>query len=202
MLQVQELPRFSILNFKPLDLMSDEEFYDFCIKNRDLHIERTAQGEVIIMAPAGGYSSHRNFGLNGQFWYWIRQDGTGAGFDSSGGFILPNGATYSPDIAWVKIDRLQALTHRQLDRFIPLCPDFALELRSRTDSLRKLKLKMEEYVENGLRLGWLIDPYNKTVWVYRPNSTPQKLISPITVSGDPELPNFTLDLTHIWNPPF
>ena len=202
MLQVQELPRFSTLNFHPLDEMSDRAFYEFCLKNRDLRIERTAKGEVIVMSPAGGFTGSKNFRLNVQFGNWVLKDGRGEGFDSSTGFILPNGATYAPDVAWVRYSRLAFLTDLEKQAFLPLCPDFLIELRSRTDSLPKLKRKMAEYIDNGLRLGWLIDHQNETVWIYRPNAKPEKLISPTEVSGDPELLGFTLDLTRIWNPPF
>jgi Uma2 family endonuclease len=125
-------------------------------------------------------------------------DGTGEVFDSSGGFLLPNGAMRAPDISWVRRERVNALTQEQWERFPPLCPDFVLELRSSTDALRVLKAKMEEYVSNGARLGWLIDPKAKQVHVYRPDAAPEILDNPAVLNGDPVLPGFVLSLSELW----
>lgn len=178
--------------------MSDQQFYEFCLANRDLRIERNADGEVEIMPPAFSDTGNRNFKLATQLGVWTEQDGTGIGFDSSSGFTLPNGATRSPDAAWIKLDRWNALTPEQQASFAPICPDFVIELRSASDSLTRLQAKMTEYIENGTGLGWLIDRQNQTVYVYRPSQEPQSLSSPETVSGDPELPGFVLRLTKIW----
>ncbi|WP_088891558.1 Uma2 family endonuclease [Leptolyngbya ohadii] len=178
--------------------MSDQQFYEFCLANRDLRIERNANGEVEIMPPAFSDTGNRNFNLATQLGMWTEQDGTGIGFDSSAGFTLPNGATRSPDAAWIRLDRWNALTPEQQASFAPICPDFVIELRSASDSLPRLQAKMTEYIENGTLLGWLIDRQNQTVYIYRPNQEPQILSSPETVSGDPELPGFVLRLAKIW----
>jgi Uma2 family endonuclease len=178
--------------------MDEEQFFDFCQRNENLRIERSAEGDLIIMPPAGGYSGNQNFQLTVLFGVWANQDGTGEGFDSSTGFKLPNGATRSPDVAWVKSERLAALTPQQTERFIPLCPDFVIELRSSTDRLSTLKSKMKEYMANGARLGWLLDPKNRHVYVYRPGVPVERLDDPPTVSGDPELPGFVLDVQAIF----
>jgi Uma2 family endonuclease len=168
---------------------------------RDLQIEQTAEGDLIIMAPAGGESGYRNSELSAQLRNWSRQDGRGRSFDSSTGFVLPNGAERSPDASWVLRERLAALTPEEKRQYLPLCPDFAVELRSPSDRLAAGQAKMEEYRANGARLGWLIDPQTRRVHIYRPGTAaPQILDNPVTVSGDPELPGFTLDLTEIWEP--
>ncbi len=178
--------------------LSDDQFFDFCRVNRDLRIERTADGEIILMSPAGGGSSHRNLRLNVQIAAWAERDGTGVAFDSSCGFILPNKATRSPDASWVERSRLASLTEEQKDKFLPLCPDFAVELRSPSDLLSVLRRKMEEYIANGTRLGWLIDPLERNVHVYRPGEQPGILDNPNTLSGEPLLPGFEMKLERIW----
>lgn len=179
--------------------LSDDDFFDFCQANRDWRIERTSDGDIIIMPPTGLETGGRNFNLAGMFHAWVRTDGTGKGFDSSTGFILPNGAERSPDLAWVRLSRLNALTEKQRERFAPLCPDFVVELRSPSDSLTALQAKMEEYIENGAELGWLIDPFEKKVYVYRPQGQVECLDNPATVSGDPLLKGFVLDVGELWN---
>jgi Uma2 family endonuclease len=158
--------------------MGEDEFYDFCMLNRDLNLELTSEGDLIIMPPTGGQTGNRNFELIGSFAAWARQDGTGKGFDSSTLFSLPNGAKRSPDLAWVKKERWEALTDRERQRFSPLCPDFVVELRSPSDSLKRLRKKMEEYVANGAQLGWLIDPFERKVYVYRPQARPKSSKTP------------------------
>lgn len=192
-----------VINLKPLvKRMSDERFFEFCAANSDLHIERKANGEIIIMPPEGGSSGGRNSTINAELNLWSRQNSTGIAFTSSTGFRLPNGATYSPDAAWVRRSRLATLTQHEKDRFLPICPDFVIELRSITDRLRPLQLKMVEYMENGAHLGWLIDPSDRSVYVYRPNRPVEHLTKLATLSGEPELPGFTLDLTLVWDPGF
>lgn len=188
------------LHFGPvLRKLSDDDFFDFCQANQDWRIERTSDGDIIIMPPTGGETGERNFNLIGMFHTWVRTDGTGRGFDSSTGFILPNGAERSPDLAWVRVSRWNALTARQRERFAPLCPDFVVELRSPSDSLAALHAKMEEYIQNGAELGWLIDPFEKKVYVYRPQAQVECLDNPATVSGEPLLKGFVMDVRELWN---
>ena len=148
--------------------MDDDQFFRFCQLNRDLRIERTAEGDLIIMPPAGGSSGRGNAELTYLFQEWARRDGTGQIFDSSTGFKLPDGATRSPDVSWVRNARLEVLTDEEWEKFLPLCPDFVLELRAPSDSLRVVQQKMEEYMRAGARQGWLLDSTRKQVQVYRP----------------------------------
>lgn len=178
--------------------LSDEKLFQLCVRNPELRIERTAQGDLIVMTPVGGESSHRNLRIATALAIWADEDGTGAAFDSSAGFILPNGAMRSPDASWVKNSRLAELSPEQKRRFIPLGPDFVIELRSPTDRLPDLQAKMEEYRKNGARLGWLIDPERKQVRVYRPGEEPELLDEPAELHADPDLPGFMLDLDRIW----
>lgn len=178
--------------------MSDYDFYEFCRLNPDLRIELTSEGDLVIMPPTGGETGRINFRLTALFGAWVEGDGTGIGFDSSTGFTLPNGAKRSPDAAWVKRSRWEALTEEERAEFPPLCPDFVIELRSRWDALDTLKEKMEEYRANGAQLGWLIDPLEKAVYVYRPSEEVRHLDNPETVSGDPVLPGFVLDVQRLW----
>ncbi len=190
------------LRFYPAIMLTDDQFYDFCQINRDLRIEKTGKGDIVIMSPAGGETSRKNSELVATLVNWAKKDKTGVVFDSSGGFILPNGATRAPDAAWVKRSRLAGLTRKQKEKFIPLCPDFVIELRSPSDSLRSLQDKMQEYMDNGAELGWLIDPCQKKIFVYRPESDTECLENPAEISGEPVLPNFTIQLTEIWEPGF
>lgn len=155
------------VNFPSLVQMTNEQFYEFCQANGDLRIERTANGEVIIMPPAFSDTGNRNFNIAAQLGYWTEQDGTGIGFDSSAGFTLPNGAMRSPDASWIELDRWNALTDAQKASFAPICPSFVIELRSSSDRLIKLQQKMQEYIDNGASLGWLIDRQNRKVYIYR-----------------------------------
>jgi Uma2 family endonuclease len=196
----------SIIEFKPLVLhlgpalerMSEHEFFVFCQLNQDFRFERTSEGDLIIMPPTGGETGRRNFTLIGLFNTWVEKDNTGIGFDSSTGFLLPNGAKRSPDLAWVKKSRWEALTDEQREEFPPLCPDFVVELRSKTDSIDALQSKMEEYIENGARLGWLIDAFEKKVYIYRPGEKVRCIDNPEMISGDPVLAGFVLNLERIW----
>lgn len=188
-----------VLHFQPiLEKLSDEVFYEFCLANDQWRIERTAEGDIIIMPPTGGKTGILNFKLITQFGLWVEMDGTGKGFDSSTIFKLPNGAQRSPDLAWVRNERWQALTEEQQEKSPPLCPDFVVELRSRTDSLKMLQEKMQEYVENGAELGWLIDPFEQQVYVYRPQREVECLENPHTVAGEPLLAGFTLNVQELW----
>ena len=186
------------VSFPALVQMTDEQFYEFCQANRDLRIERTAIGEVIIMPPAFSDTGNRNMKISQQVANWAEQDGTGEVFDSSAGFTLPNGATRSPDACWIKLERWNRLTDQQKASFAPICPDFVVELRSSSDTLIGLQAKMQEYIENGAVLGFLIDRKNRTVHSYRRDRTPEILEQPETVSGDPEMPRFVLQMAKIW----
>lgn len=191
-----------VLHTNPVLEMDEDQFFELCQLNRDLRIERTAKGDLEVMPPTGGETGSRNAMLIHLLTTWALQNGTGVAFDSSTGFELPNGATRSPDAAWVRRERLVNLTAEQKQKFLPLCPDFTIELRSPTDSLPILQAKMQEYVENGARLGWLLDPEERKVHVYQPDETVQVLEDSSKISGDPILPGFTLDLRRVWEPGF
>jgi len=178
--------------------LTDQEFHAFCRLNPDFRIERNSDGDVVIMPPTGGETGRANFELTGLFRAWVKKDATGIGFDSSTGFTLPNGAKRSPDLAWVKRERWEALNQAQREDFPPLTPDFVVELRSRTDSLDTLKAKMQEYIGNGAVLGWLIDPIEKKVHIYRPSAEAVCLDNPQTLSGEPLLAGFVLKLAEVW----
>ncbi len=189
-----------VLRLSPLIELTDNQFAEFCSLNRDLHIERTATGELEIRLPAFTISGYQCGKILGQIGNWARHDGSGITFSSGGGFTLPNGAIREPDASWISRSRLEALTPEQRSGFYNICPDFVLELRSDTDRLSVLQAKMQEYIANGAQLGLLIDPHDKRVYIYRPDSEVQTLQNPETVSADPILPAFTLDLTEIWDP--
>jgi Uma2 family endonuclease len=182
---------------------TEDEFFDFCQANGDLRIERTAKGEIIIMSPAGGYGSFRSGEVFGQLRAWAERDGTGVAFNCGTGFLLPTGGMRSPDAAWVKRSRLEELTHKEKEKFIPLCPDFLIEVASPSDRLSDLLEKMEEYRQSGLPLGWLLLPKKKQVRVYTSAAAASIILeAPNRVSADPVLPGFTLELVKIWEPPF
>ena len=193
----QERPFAIALNVHSVKL-TDEQFYQLCQDNEDLRLELTAEGELIIMAPTGGTTGSRNATINYQITGWAIKHGTGISFDSSTMFCLPNGAKRSPDAAWVRRDRWDALTEVEQESFVPLCPDSVLELRSATDRLSFLKDKMQEYIANGAQLGLLIDPKSKQAYIYRNNQPVECLDNPQTISGDPVLAGFVLDLKDIW----
>jgi Uma2 family endonuclease len=188
-----------ILNLPPILKLTDEQFEQLAAANRDLRLELTALGELVIMPPTGGNTGKRNIDLSFQLQAWNRQNQLGVAFDSSTGFRLPNGAERSPDASWVRQARWDALTPEQQDTFPLLCPDFAVELRSRTDSLEELRAKMREYLDNGLQLGWLIDPKTRQVEIYRSDRAVEVLQSPATLSGEDVLPGFVLDLQSIFS---
>jgi Uma2 family endonuclease len=188
-----------VLHWPPSLRLDEDQFFDFCQTNKELRIERTASGDCLIMAPTGGETGCRNSRLVTQLSVWADRDGSGVVFDSSSGFILPNGATRSPDVSWVKKTRLSALTAQQRKRFLPLCPDFVIELRSPTDSIPILQDKMLEYIANGASLGWLIDPETKQVSVYQTNQPAVNLNNPEFLSADELVNGFKLELQRIWN---
>lgn len=186
------------LRLLPVIHLTDDQLYELCLINRELRIERTAEGELLIMPPTGSGTGHREAEIVAALVVWAKQDATGIAFGSSTGFTLPNGAMRSPDAAWVKRERWNALTEGQKEQFAPLCPDFVVELRSRTDSLSALQAKMQEYIDNGAALGWLIDPEHMRVYIYRPRAHVECLENPDKISADPLLPGFTLQLLDIW----
>lgn len=192
------------LKVPPAVGLTDEQFYQLCVANQEWRLELTAKGELIIMPPTGGETGIRNADINAQLVIWNRQTKPGKVFDSSTEFRLPNGAKRSPDASWVKLERWEVLPTQDRKRFPPLCPDFVIELRSETDSLKELRAKMREYRDNGARLGWLIDPQTPLVEIYRPSVAVETISfpsdAPPTLSGEDVLPGFVLDLIPILNP--
>jgi len=178
--------------------MTEEEFFDFCQQMDPLRVERDRDGEIIIMAPTYSETAGQNFDLAVEFGIWVRKDGRGRGFDSSSGFILANGATRSPDLSWILHEKWNALSESGRAGFAHICPDFIVELRSKSDNLKKLDAKMREYIDNGAQLGWLIDPIEKTAYIYRPGREVEALDDPAEISGEPLLPEFILTLAEIW----
>ena len=176
-----------------------EQFVELSLANRELQLERTATGELIVNPPTGGETGYRNLDIEGQLWLWNSRAKLGKAFNSSTGFHLPNGADRSPDASWVRQERWDALTPKQKESFIPLCPDFAVELRSKSDNMEPLRAKMKEYMDNGARLGWLIDRKNRKVEIYRQNQEVEVLDNPETLSGEDVLLGFVLDLTEVWS---
>ncbi|MEG4800578.1 Uma2 family endonuclease [Microcoleus sp. ARI1-B5] len=175
-----------------------EQFIELAIANRELQLERTVTGELIVNPPTGSETGNRNSDLNGQLWLWNRQTRLGKTFDSSSGFHLPNGADRSPDASWVRQERWDTLTPEQREGFAPIAPDFVVELRSKSDRMQPLRDKMKEYMENQVRLGWLIDRKNRKVEIYRPNQEVEVLDNPASLSGEDVLPGFVLDLAEVW----
>ena len=192
----------------PVADMSREQFLHYCQLNRDVRVERDAGGGVAVMPPTSGDTGARSGRIFAALFRWAEEDGSGVAFDSSTGFELPNGAVRSPDAAWVLRSRLAELPAEDRQGFPRLCPDFVVELLSPSDSLAILQRKMEEYRDNGARLGWLIDPLRRTVAVYRSDGSVERRAGPVIVtmvtivSGEPVLPGFVLDLSTIWKPAF
>src|SRR5689334_9444458 len=178
--------------------VTPEQFERLCRKYRDLRLELTSTGELIVMPPTGSETGRSNFNLTYQLGVWARRDGSGVCFSPDTGFALPNGATRSPDASWVKREKWERLSLRERKNFAPICPDFVVELRSETDRLTTLLSKMEEYIANGAAMGWLIDPLNRRVHVYRPDQEALVLENPDVVSGDPLLPGFRLEMGELW----
>jgi Uma2 family endonuclease len=196
---VVALPSLGLpLRIRPAAPVSDEALWELARANRDLRIERTAEGDIVVMPPTGGKTGRRNAALLVAVGAWAAQDGRGIVFDSSTGFRLPNGAERSPDVAWIRKERWDSLTDAQQERFPPLCPDFVVELVSPSDDMGELHGKMREYVQNGAELGWLLDPASRTVWVYEPDRAPRRLEQPATLCGDPLLRGLVIDLAAVW----
>lgn len=188
------------LRFRPLYAMTPDEFYTFCRQNPDMQAELSAEGEVIFMTPSGGSTGARNAHVVKKLGVWADEDGTGFVFDSSAGFILPNGAVRSPAAAWVRRRRLAKVPARQRERFLPLCPEFVVEIASPSDRLVDLQAKMDEYMANGAELGWLIDPAGRAVTVYRPGAPGQLVANADSIDAQTLLPGFRLDLLPVWQP--
>jgi Uma2 family endonuclease len=183
----------------PSDLsLSDEQLLQLSRLNPDLRIERNAHGDILVMAPTGGETGERNAEITMQLRMWAKKDRTGATFDSSTGFRLESGAVRCPDAAWIRHSRLSQLTKEQRKGLIPLCPDFLIELVSPSDSMSELRSKMEEYIDNGAQLGWLLDPESRRAFVYRPDKPVEELDNPARLAADPLMKGFGLDLTDVW----
>lgn len=179
--------------------VTQEQFAALAQRNRELRLERTAQGELIVNPPTGWETGKRNWSLSGELYLWWRNAGEpGEAFDSSTAFVLPNGATRAPDASWVSQDRWDALTSEEKGTFANICPDFVVELRSASDTLKSLQAKMLEYMDNGARLGWLIDPQNRTVEIYRPGLEVEVLSDPAELSGEAVVVGFVLKLSRVW----
>ena len=187
------------LRFRPETPMSDEELMRFCAANEAVRVERDANGEILVMTPAGSKTSQMNSRITRLLDEWAEEDGRGVAFDSNGGFTLPDGSMRAADAAWVDRKKWDALSARDQERFAPLCPDFVIELRSPNDSLTELKTKMEHWITNGARLGWLIDPENKAVSIYRPGEQPEVLTHPTSVQGNGVMAGFELVMARVWD---
>lgn len=186
------------LNLNSVIKLTSEEFYQLCQDNPDLKLERNAAGELIIMPPTGGETGKRNSTINAQLWLWNEENQLGEVFDSSTGFTLPNGADRSPDVSWVEKSRWNSLTKEQREKFIPLCPDFVIEILSPSDRLPKVQEKMQEYLDNGCRLGLLINRKKQELEIYRPNQKVEILQAPQTFAAEDVLPGFILNMQKIW----
>ncbi|MYH31485.1 MAG: Uma2 family endonuclease [Acidobacteria bacterium] len=190
------------LHTQPVVDMSREQFLRFCQRNRDVRIERNAEGSIAVMAPTGGETGARSGRLFAAVFRWAEDDGSGVAFDSSTGFELPNGAVRSPDAAWVARARLERLPAEDKQGFLPLCPDFVIELLSPSDSRAVVRRKMEEYRDNGARLGWLVDPGRRQVAIYRADGGAEQRTGSGVLTGESVLPGFVLDVAAIWKAGF
>ena len=188
------------IKFEPVIEMTNELFEQFCALNDDMRMERDSKGVIEIMPPVDFEAGSKELDIGADLKYWARADGSGVAGSPSTGFMLPNGSVRMPDASWVRRARYDALPAEEKRPFPHLCPDFVVELRSPSDRLSVLQAKMEEYIANGARLGWLLDPLQRQAHVYRPNAQPEILDNPESISADPELPGFTLDLKPIWEP--
>jgi Uma2 family endonuclease len=190
------------IKLDPVGTLTDEAFYQLCLANPDIQFERSAQGELIVMPPTGGESGRRNADITIDLGIWNRETQLGYTFDSSTCFKLPNGAERSPDASWIEQSRWEGLSIDDRQKFPPIAPDFVIELRSATDSLIVLQSKMQEYLANGVRLGWLINPQDQTVEIYRLGRAVEVQQATTQVSGEEVLPGFTLNLSRIFQEKF
>ncbi len=186
------------INLNPVIQLTDEQFYHLCRVNPDVKFERNTERELIIMSPTGGETGKRNAGITADFVIWNRQTRLGEVFDSSTCFRLPNGADRSPDVAWIQKERWDGLTSEQKEKFPPIAPDFVLELMSPTDNLKETQAKMREYMDNQVRLGWLMNRKSQRVEIYRQGKPLEVLENPTELSGEDVLPGFVLDLRIVW----
>ncbi|MBA2276928.1 MAG: Uma2 family endonuclease [Chloroflexia bacterium] len=193
-----EVPPPVTLRLRPVIDLTPDQLLEISSLNDDFRLELTSKGELIVMPPTGGETGDRCSEVNLQLRTWAKKDGTGIVFGSSVGFRLPNSATLSPDASWMARSRWETLSPEERRKFPPLCPDFVIELRSPSDRFSVVQRKMREWLDNGAQLGWLIDPDNRRVHVYRPDTPVEQLNDPDSVSGDPVLPGFVLDLREIW----
>lgn len=180
--------------------MSEDEFFDFCQQNDDLRIERTAEGEIIVMPPAGMGTGSRNSGIVAQLSVWSEEDGRGRSFDSNTGFTLPNGAVRSPDAAWISNERIESIPDIEYEKFAHVCPEFVIELLSPSDSLPQVQRKMQEWVENGAEVAWLIDPFERVVYQYTHDGV-SRFDAPEEMPGSGPVTGFRLKLRNIWKRP-
>jgi len=188
----------TLLNLDPILTLTRQQFYELCAANPDAKLERNPNGALIVMSPTGGETGRQNFELATSLGQWNRQTKKGKAFDSSTGFSLPNEADRSPDLAWIPLEKWEALSAEERRGFLPLCPDFVVELLSASDSWKQGLLKLQEYQDNGCRLGWLIDPRRKRVAIYRENQPVEILENPVSLSGEDVLEGFTLNLAELW----
>jgi Uma2 family endonuclease len=186
----------TVINVESLTTLTSEAFYQLCLGNPDIPMERSAQGELIIMSPVGGESGNREANLIGNVIIWNLKSKLGFVFSSSTIFKLPQGGDRSPDVAWVLAEKWHNLTEEEKQKFPPICPDFIIELRSQSDRLKPLQAKMQEYLNSGLRLGWLINPQDKEVEIYIPNKPVKIMKMPCFLSGEDVLPDFELEIDY------
>jgi Uma2 family endonuclease len=186
------------IRFRPDPPMTDEKFMRFCAANEPMRFEREPDGEILVMTPAGNRTGRINARIVQVLGNWSDLDGRGYSFDSSTGFTLPDGSVRSPDASWVQASRWDALSEEDQDRASPLCPDFIIELRSPSDRLTYLRAKMEQWIANGVEVGWLIDPIEKVVTIYRPGDEPEHLAQPTSVQGTGPIAGFELVMARIW----
>ena len=192
---IENAPSFSHISIEPRKKLTDDEFFDFCQQNQDLKFERTKHGNIIVMTPTGGRTSSRNSDINGYLFMWNLQTNYGKVFDSNGGFRLPDGSTLAPDASVISQARWEALTGEEQEKFPPICPEFIVELKSKSDRITDLQAKMQDWLNNGIQLGWLIDPDTETTYICRPDKATEEVAGfETTLSGDPVLPGFQLDL--------
>jgi len=196
--ELDELEGFFLLRWKNPPPFTDDELLEMFALNEGLQFEVDCDGSLIIMSPSGLKSGFRTMQLTTQLGVWANRDGTGVASDSSGEMRFPNGAARAPDAAWFSHTRLQAVSEAELEKIPPVVPDFVVELRSKSDRVQRLQAKMDEYIANGVRLGWLLDPTSRTAYVYRPGVAVQVFENAESLDASPELPGFVLDLAPIW----
>ncbi len=179
------------------DVFSDDELYAFCMANPELSIERDENGQVLMAPPTGFEGSSRNMSIGSMIWQWNFKKKVGKVTDSNGGYILPDNSMRAPDVGWLSNERLATITLEDRKKFAHVCPDFVIELRSESDNLKELQAKMEKWLENGVRLGWLVDPQTQTTLIYRPNREPESKLFTETLSGEDVLIGFEMNVAEV-----